>query len=55
MPNKPKGKKTVRAWADIGSHGGIFAFANGNYPGMMHIYETQVTKDLKPVTITYEP
>lgn len=51
-------QKKVKAWADVGSHGGIFAFAGGgecarNYMGMMHIYETRVTKDLIPVTITY--
>lgn len=52
-------KKVVKAWADIGSHGGIFAFGGGGecarrYQGMMHIYETKVTADLKPCTITYD-
>lgn len=58
---KKRGKKTKRviAWADIGSHGGIFAFAGGGecsraYEGMMHIYKERHSKDLIKVVITYE-
>ena len=47
--------KKIKAWADVGSHGGIFVFSSGpvadRYPGLLHIYETQVTKDLVPVEI----
>jgi len=51
-------KKTVKAFADVGSHGGIFEFQSGpvadRYPGLMQIYSEQITRDLIPVTITYE-
>ena len=56
----PRKVKAVKAWAYVGSHGGIFAFGGGgqcatNYRGMMHIYTTQVTPDLVPVLITPIP
>ena len=49
--------KIIKAYADIGSHGGIFMFEGGrtgsNYLTLLHIYKKKVTKDLIPVTITY--
>ena len=54
--HKPK-KRTVKAWADIGSHEGIFEFVGGpvavHYPYLLHIYSRKVKKYLVPVTITY--
>ena len=55
-PKKVKPKfKTVKAWADVGSHGGIFYFDGGpvadRYPGLMHIFKTKVTEDLVEVEI----
>lgn len=61
--DKPKRKpahkrvKTHKAWADVGSHGGIFAFEPGGrvgdrYPNLLHIFTKQHTPDLVPVTIT---
>ena len=51
-------KKKIKAWADIGSHGGIFVFEGGvvaeRYPTLMHIFHKKITKDLIPVVITYE-
>ena len=51
-------KKTIRAYADIGSHNGIFMFEGGlvaeRYPTLLHIYRKKVSKDLRPVTITYQ-
>lgn len=49
---KTKKVKRHRGWADVGSHGGIFVFANGNYPGMYHIYNEQITPGLVEVSIT---
>lgn len=53
-----KKTKTIKAWADVGSHGNIFFFLSGpvgdKYPGLLHIYQKRVTKDLIPVTITYK-
>lgn len=47
--------KPMKAWADVGSHGGIFEFAIGNiadrYPHLLQIYSKQVTPDLIPVKI----
>ena len=47
--------KAMDAWADVGSHGGIFVFEAGpvalHYPRLMHIYDRQVTRDLVPVRI----
>jgi hypothetical protein len=64
MPNARRGKgkrkfRKVRAWADMGSHGGIFIFHSGpaallGYRTLMHIYNEPVTPDLVPVTITYK-
>lgn len=53
----PKTKTVeVRAWADIGSHGHIFAFQAGpvadRYPGLLAVFEKPL-KGLVPVTITY--
>jgi len=53
-------KKAIKlaAWADVGSHGGIFAFDGGpvghRYPGLLHIFKEKLTGDLIPVEITYE-
>lgn len=58
----PKKKAThvirrVKAWADVGSHGHIFAFESGpvasHYPRLLHVYARKMTDDLIPVTITY--
>ena len=47
--------RPIDAWADVGSHGGIFYMDDGPiakaYPGLMMIYRTQVTPDLMPVRI----
>jgi hypothetical protein len=55
---KKKNKKTVKGWADVGSHGGIFQFESGpvgdKYPTLMAIYSRQLSEELVPVTITYE-
>lgn len=57
--NKPQPQTRVNqllAYADVGSHGGVFEFAAGNiaerYPTLLQVYRTQVTKDLVPVYIT---
>lgn len=51
-------KKTVKAFADVGSHGEIWHFATGpvaeRYPHLMQIYTERVTPDLVPVIITYD-
>ena len=53
-----KVKKHI-GYADVGSHGGIFYFQHGpvgdRYPGLLHIYKTQLTPDLVPVYITPKP
>jgi len=53
-----KKEKRIRAYADIGSHGGIFMFEVGpvgdKYPKLLHIYKEKVSPDLKPVTIIYK-
>jgi len=54
---KPKPKKRIlKAFADVGSHGGIFEFCDGpvalRYPGLLQIYTTP-GDDTVPVTITY--
>ena len=47
--------KIVKAWADVGSHRGIFVFESGpvgdRYPHLLHIFAKQVTPDLIPVHI----
>lgn len=48
--------KPMRAWADVGSHGGIFAFMDGpvadrGYEGLLHIFKDKVTPDLVEVEI----
>jgi hypothetical protein len=51
-------KKTMKAWADVGSHSGIFYFDGGDiadrYPTLLMIYKDKVASYLKEVTITYE-
>ena len=53
-----KKTKTIRAYADIGSHNGIFMFEAGpvanRYPKLLHIFKEKVTPDLRPVKITYK-
>lgn len=48
--------KVHRGWADVGSHGGIFAFTKGpvgdSYPGLLHIFKDKVTPDLVEVKIS---
>ena len=52
-----KKTKTIRAYADIGSHNGIFEFVGGkiadNYPTLLQVYRKKVSSDLIPVKITY--
>lgn len=52
-----KKKKRIRAYADIGSHDGIFMFEAGlvgtRYPGLLHVYRHKINADLKPVIIEY--
>ena len=54
---KKKKLKRMRAYADVGSHGGIFMFIGGyigsDYPGLLHVYKNKITKDLIPVIIEY--
>lgn len=56
-PRKTK-KITLTAYADVGSHGGIFTFVGGPvgdaYPGLMHIFLKKVSTYLIPVKIIYE-
>jgi len=51
-------KKTVKAWASVGSHDKIFMFIGGaiadKYPSLMEVYFYKVSEDLIPITITYE-
>lgn len=51
-------KKTIKAWASIGSHNDIFIFAAGpvatRYPYLMQVYSARVSDDLIPITISYE-
>ncbi len=48
----------MRAYADIGSHNGIFMFDMGpvgdRYPTLLHIYKKRLTKELRPVIIEYK-
>lgn len=50
-----KRMKPLKAYADVGSHGGVFMFDIGpvadRYPTLLHIYKTKVTSDLVPVVI----
>ena len=52
----PKNIKPIKAWADVGSNGGIFEFQLGpvaqRYPHLMHIFSEKVSDDLIPVLIT---
>lgn len=56
---KVKHVRTMKAWADVGSHGGIFMFDCGaiadRYPNLLQVYAKQVTPDLVPVTIAPVP
>lgn len=49
--------KRVRAYADIGSHNGIFEFGVGpvasRYPNLLHIFSKK-DKGLTPVIIEYK-
>lgn len=49
-----KKMRTIKAWADVGSHGGIFAFESGplarDYPGLLHIFKDEAP-GLVPVII----
>jgi hypothetical protein len=51
-------KKSMIAWADIGSHGKIFEFVSGpvaeRYPHLLHIYSKKLTPYLVRVKITLE-
>lgn len=53
--SKGKFMKVHAAWADVGSHGGVFEFWDGpvgkKYPRLMHIFSTQTTEDLVPVYV----
>lgn len=56
--SKPKDKSNiVTAWAEVGSHGGIFEFTGGlvaeRYPSLMHIYSQKIDDDLREVQIIY--
>ncbi len=50
-------KFTLNAFADIGSHGGIFEFRIGpvgkDYPGLLHIYREKANDCCVPCKITY--
>lgn len=52
-----KKTKSVQAWADVGSSGGIFEFVSGPvagmHPNLMHVYAIK-HPGLTPVTIAYE-
>ena len=47
--------KKHKAWADVGSHGGIFVFTAGpiadKYPWLMHIYDKKLDDSLVPVWV----
>lgn len=51
-------KKQFKAYADIGSHGGIFEFISGpvamSYPHLMHIYSEKISSNLIEIKITYD-
>jgi len=51
----PKEERTMRAYADVGSHGFIFEFVAGpvaeRYPTLLQIYREKITPDLVPVEI----
>ncbi len=48
--------KSMTAWADVGSHGGIFEFAVGpvgdRYPYLLHIFSKPLDPHLVKVRIT---
>ncbi len=50
-----KSVKVHRAWADVGSHGGLSFFEDGpvgrQYPGLLHIFKNRVSHDLVEVEI----
>lgn len=49
--------KKMKAYADVGSNGGIYMFEDGTiankYPTLLHIYKDKISPDLQPVTISY--
>jgi len=51
----PKRVKSVIAYADVGSHGGIFQFDGGPvysmYGPLMHIWPNKISSELVPVKI----
>lgn len=53
---KGKRKRTLKGWADLGSHGRVFEFIGGpvgeRYPNLLQIYSKK-SPGLVPVTITY--
>ena len=53
---KTKKVKRIRAWADVGSHGGVFEFLSGpvaiSYPSLLHIFAEKVSPDLVEVIIS---
>lgn len=55
---KKKKEIRMRAYADVGSHGGIFMFYGGylgeRYPTLLHIYKRKLLKNFVPVTIVYK-
>jgi len=50
--------RRMRAYADIGSHGGLFMFGLGpvgdKYPTLLHIYKKRLLKSFIPVIIEYK-
>lgn len=57
MKKQTKKVRTIKAWADVGSHGHIYHFIAGpvaeRYPKLMHVFSEKVSPHLKRVTITY--
>ena len=55
MTARKKTVKKTKAWADVGSNGGIFYFAGGpvasRYPSLLQVYQEKITDDLVPVWI----
>lgn len=47
--------KEINAWADVGSHGGIYEFTGGpvadRYPHLLHIYSEKMSANMVPVRI----
>lgn len=53
---KTKKIKPMIAYADVGSHGGIFMFESGkvadSYPTLLQIYKDKLSEELVPIQIT---